>query len=346
MNKFVLGGLIVVLVGGGGVAGWYFLNGDGEPVPENSTITLGTFNVQNLGKASDFQVANVASIIGQFDLVAIQEVMNYGGGIKGPAAIQALVDALGDDWDSVISTAANGTESAAANSSNPPSFEFYAFVWRKSRIDLVDGSAHLWDEDAIPDQILTDESKPQERQFDREPFIASFTAIGGTFDFTIISFHAASPGKSWRDDEIRRLATVYETVQASDPNQNDVFLLGDFNTPVDKAEWDDVKAISTMTHILSPDDKTTLNRNTGGLSQNQYDTVWYQASASAEDVIRNSGQVLDAWNATLTLDPEADPPDTITGEEDRERWHYARVVSDHLPVILVVRTDQDTDRFE
>ena len=230
MNKFVISGLIVILLGGGGVVGWYLLSDNGTE--EASTITVGTFNLEKLGRDNDFQVPNAVKIIQQFDLVALQEVMNFGGGTKGPAAVQAIVTNLGDGWSSVISEQPNGTASAAASADNPPSFEFYAFIWRTDRVQLIDSSAHLWDEATHPMTGISD----QERQFDREPFIASFRTVNGSLDFTVISIHAASPGKSWRDDEIKRLRIVYETMQASDPNQNDVILCGDFNTPVNKSE--------------------------------------------------------------------------------------------------------------
>ena len=307
---------------------------------ENTTITVATFNIEKLGKNNAYQVGNAVKIIEQFDLVAIQEVMNFSDD-KGKKALQAIVDALGSNWDSVISSEANGTESAAASSDNPSSFEYYAFIFRKDRITLIENSPHLWDEGATPDNSITD----QERQFDREPFIASFETGQGNLDFTMISIHAASPSKTWRPAEIRRLKTVYESVQASDPNQNDVFLVGDFNTPVNKTEWDDLKGLDSMSHILTKDDKTTIYKVTGMLSKNQYDTFWYQSTATDEDILPDSGQVLMAWNVTLDLDPEKTPPDSITDEDAIKRWHYSRVMSDHLPVMIVLRTDQDTDHF-
>jgi endonuclease/exonuclease/phosphatase family metal-dependent hydrolase len=169
--------------------------------------------------------------------------------------------------------------------------------------------------------------------------------VQGNLDFTMINIHAASPKKTWRPAEIRRLKTVYESVQASDPNQNDVFLVGDFNTPVNKIEWDDLKGLDSMSHILTKDDKTTIYKKNGMLSKNQYDTFWYQSTATDEDILPDSGQVLMAWNVTLDLDPEKTPPDSITDEDAIKRWHYSRVMSDHLPVMIVLRTDQDTDHF-
>ena len=340
MQRILIGSTLVVLFGAGGIVAWWILdeNGsNGETTPQ--TITLATFNIQNLGRDKPDQPKLAAEIIKQFDVVAIQEVMNYGGGTKGLEAINKIVEELGDGWASVACTEPNGTESAASGALH--TFEFYAFIYNTAKVQLV-GAARLWDEAANPVSDLTD----QERQFDREPFIASFKAVNGNLDFTVISLHAAAPSKSWRDDEIRRLKHVYETVQAEDPNQNDVFLLGDFNTPVDESEWSDLQGLSTMTHILTENDKTTLNKSAGKLSQNQYDTIWYQSSASAEDVVINSGQAVSAWRAVTGYGNDLTPPAAITDTDAQLLWKYGQVVSDHLPVMLVLYADKDTDGFE
>ena len=340
MQKYVIGGTLAILFGVGGIAAWWMLDGnDPNGGATHQTITLATFNIQNLGRDKPDQPRLAAEIIKQFDVVAIQEVMNYGGGAKGLDAVNKIVEELGDGWASVACTEPNGTESATSGAVH--TFEFYAFIYNTTKVQLV-GTARLWDEAANPVGDLAD----QERQFDREPFIASFKAVNGNLDFTVISLHAAAPSKSWRDDEIRRLKHVYETVQAEDPNQNDVFLLGDFNTPVNKSEWGDLKGLSTMTHILTKNDKTTLNKSAGKLSQNQYDTIWYQSSASAEDVVPNSGQVVSAWRAVADYGDDLTPPATITDADSKLLWKYGQVVSDHLPVILVLYVDKDTDRFE
>jgi endonuclease/exonuclease/phosphatase family metal-dependent hydrolase len=327
--------LAIVLLGSTGAISWRALGDPEAP----GTVVLATFNIEHLGQACPQQVENAARIIREFDLVAIQEVMNYNGGVNGPAAVKSIVSKLGDRWACRIAPEANGTESAEAAGSYS-TFEFYAFIWNRDRLRLIPGSARLWDEAANPMAGVDDE-----RQFDREPYIASFEATKGALDFTIITIHAASPDQPHRAAEIRRLATVYAVTQAADPKQNDVILCGDFNTSVDRPEWKDLKAIDTMAHVLTPQDKTTVNKKTGRLSKSQYDTFWFQTSATGEDLLPGSGRVVEAWKADLQFGPSDKPPSSITDEADRRRWHYGRVVSDHLPVTITLKVGADTDRF-
>lgn len=313
---------------------------------QDNQIRIGTFNIEKLGKENEYQAKNAAEILKNYDIVAIQEVMNTGAsktsplGKDGIEALRRVVSYLGEDWDYVISPEPNGTASAKRSKAFN-TFEYYAFLYRKSKIELISNSAHLWDEEKNPIKGLKD----QERQFDREPFIASFRAKNGNLDFTIITIHAAAPGKGWRKDEIKRLAVVYDTVQESDPSQNDVFLMGDFNTNVDKKEWDSVKSLPSMKHIISSKDITTINKNKGRLSNSQYDTIWYQSRYSDEDIVPNTAQVDRAWEETLIFPKGIKVSKKLKGE-NKQIWLYGKYASDHLPVTMLLWTNRDTDNFK
>lgn len=317
-----------------------------EPSQSNQ-IRLGSFNIEKLGKENDYQVKNAAEILKNYDIVAIQEVMNTGTGKDSPIgkdgveALKKIVSYLGDDWDYVVSSKPNGTASAARSKAFN-TFEYYAFIFRKSKIDLIKDSAYLWDEARKPIKELED----QERQFDREPFVASFKARNGNLDFTLITIHAAAPDKGWRKNEIKRLAIVYKAVQDSDPNQNDVFLMGDFNTNVDKKEWDSVKSLPSMKHIITSKDITTLNKPKGRLSKSQYDTIWYQASYSDEDIISESARVDQAWQDNIEFPKDVKIPKGLKKEENRKIWLYGKYASDHLPVAMLLWIDRDSDNFQ
>jgi endonuclease/exonuclease/phosphatase family metal-dependent hydrolase len=317
-----------------------------EPSAPNQ-IRLGTFNIEKLGKDNDYQAKNAAVILKNYDLVAIQEVMNIGAtknnpvGNAGVEALKKIILYLGEDWDYVISSEPNGTASAKKSKAFN-TFEYYAFIYRKSKVELIKDFARLWDEAGNPIPKLKD----QERQFDREPFIASFKARNGKLDFTIITIHAAAPGARWRRDEIKRLAVVYKAVQDSDLKQNDVFLMGDFNTHVDKKEWDSLKSIVDMKHIISSKDVTTLNKSAGKLSKSQYDTIWYEAGYSNEDIVTDTAQVDQAWKDNIEYPQDIKLSRGMKKDETRRQiWLYGKYASDHLPVTMILWTDKDTDNF-
>ena len=318
------------------------------PVPQSSNdqIRFGSFNIEKLGKDSPYQARNAAVILGNYDIVAIQEVMNTGAtkddpvGQRGIKALRNIVSYLGEDWGYVLSPEPNGTANAERSRAFN-TFEYYAFLYRRSKIEFIKDSAYLWDEASNPMPGVSD----QERQFDREPFIASFRAKQGDLDFTVITIHAAAPAARWRRDEIERLALVYKTVQDSDPHQNDVLLMGDFNTNVGKLEWDPLKSLPGMKHILTSGDVTTLNKPSGRLSKSQYDTVWYQGAYSDEDMVLDSAQVHPAWKEALKVSKDAKIPQKIRGPESKKIWLYGKYASDHLPVTVLLWTDKDNDRF-
>jgi len=317
-----------------------------EPSASNQ-IRLGSFNIEKLGKDNDYQAKNAAVILKNYDIVAIQEVMNTGAtknnpvGNAGVEALKKIVSYLGEDWDYVVSPEPNGTASAKKSRAFN-TFEYYAFIYRKSKVELIKDSVKLWDEVGNPITGLKD----QERQFDREPFIASFKVRNGNLDFTVITIHAAAPGARWRRDEIKRLAIVYKAVQDSDLKQNDVFLMGDFNTNVDKKEWGRLKNIPGMTHIITSKDVTTLNKSAGRLSKSQYDTIWYQRDYSNEDIVPGTAQVDQAWKDNIQIPQNVKVPWSLRKKEDRKRiWLYGKYASDHLPVTMLLWADKDSDRF-
>jgi hypothetical protein len=301
----------------------------------DNQIRLGSFNIEKLGKRVPEQVENAAELLKNYDIVAIQGIMNSGAtlstrrGKRGIEALESIVEMLGEEWTSVVSKEPNGT-AREEHLGQLHTFEYYAFIYRSNKIELILNSARLWDEQKNKMPNLED----QERQFDREPFIASFKTTSGNLDFTLITFHAASPTARWRTNEIARLAKVYNKIQDFDKKQNDVFLLGTFNTPASDASWLGIRNLKVVPIFEKSDVKTTFNKLNTAL-ENQYDNIWYQADASKDDIVENSGMVDEAWTKA---------PENLSDENNKKSF-YIKNVSDHLPITMLLRTDKDTDHF-
>ena len=181
------------------------------------TIRIATFNIEALGKekAGDPAIMPiVAQIISQFDVVAIQEVR---GGDAQP--IQTLVELM----------RASGAYYAATVSEpigRAPQAESYAFMWDATRIQFIEGSAYL-----VQDQA---------DRMHREPMVASFESRVGLADgrrpfrFTLINAHT-SPTEvetSAIANEMNVLDDVFVRVRQYDyqtTGEEDCIMLGDLN---------------------------------------------------------------------------------------------------------------------
>jgi hypothetical protein len=100
-------------------------------------------------------------------------------------------------------------------------------------------------------------------------------------------------------------------------------LVGDFNLPPEDEAWDEMKDIAYVTHLLNPPTKTSLGNE--GLV-NLYDNIWFETHHVAE------------------FTGNADAFDFVLEMFDGDYAEGKKVVSDHLPVWVELRTDgQDDD---
>ena len=172
---------------------------------DNETLRLGAFNIQIFGKskAAKPEVMEVlGKIIRTYDVVAIQEIRD-----KSQTALPALVDVVNANssapYDYVVSERLGRTSSK----------EQYAYIYNNQTVELV-GTPHTY-----PEPNNTD-------PFHREPYIASFRALDGNFDATLITIHA-DPDEA--TDEINALDDVVRYAQSTYPDERDFIVMGDLN---------------------------------------------------------------------------------------------------------------------
>jgi len=216
-------------------------------------VVIASWNVRNLGDASDVQ--SRAAVIGEFDIVALQEV-------ESEEALSDLVEALSDrsgyEWRSVVSPRMG--EGGFA--------EFYAFVYRAERVQFLKGSQAIY-------------PAPEPGDFVREPFFATFRA--GVFDFTLVTVHVVwGDSTSPRATECRRLVSVWDRIQGLDPSEDDLILLGDFNrdSPTNIA-FDLLKTIGVVPLLTASGTRTTFGTTAGG--GYWYDNIWIDPRFTAAE---------------------------------------------------------------
>ena len=136
---------------------------------KGNNLSLASWNIRHLGRTkTDQDIHDIANILRNFDIVAIQEVV-----AKDPAGAQAVakiadeLNRMGSKWDYQVS---DPTKSPSVYIS-----ERYAFLWKTAKVDIIH-RAYL--------------DKELEDLCYREPFVAKFKQKGKTEPFYIMNYHS------------------------------------------------------------------------------------------------------------------------------------------------------------
>lgn len=179
----------------------------------SSNVIIATWNIQDLGRTKDAEeIFQIAKILRDFDIVAIQEVV-----AKDPAGAQAVakianeLNRMGSKWDYSIS---DPTKSPSVYIS-----ERYAFLWKTSKVKLVK-KPHL--------------DKELEDLCFREPYIAKFKPKKGDDSFYIINYHSRKQSDK-PEEEIVHFKEIPKRLDS-----NIIFIVGDFNLNEDHKVWNDL----------------------------------------------------------------------------------------------------------
>ena len=180
---------------------------------ESANLTIATWNIQDLGRTKDAEeILQIAKILRDFDVVAIQEVVAKDpAGAQAVAKIADVLNRMGNKWDYSIS---DPTKSPSVYIS-----ERYAFLWKSSNIQLV--------KKPFLDKELEDLCF-------REPYIAKFKLKKGGDSFYIINYHS----RKHSDKPEEEIVHFKEIPKRLDSNR--IFIVGDFNLNERHNVWDDL----------------------------------------------------------------------------------------------------------
>jgi deoxyribonuclease-1-like protein len=252
------------------------------PAAEGESILVATFNIEILGdmKISKPDVLDkLARICGAFDVVAIQELRSK----NGEGVIQQLAAAIKSTSGRTMSYV------IGERLGNSSSKEQYVYLYDQASI-LCDVEQVYTVAD--PDQLLH-----------RPPLVAQFRARKpnpqDAFTFILANIHT-DPDMAIAETDAMQL--VLGAVLADGRNEDDVILLGDFNTS--NKRLGRLGEVKGLVDVLR-DEPTTPN------GKNQYDHIFFLQFATREFL---RGGVLD------------------TVREFRISLEEAEEISDHLPV--------------
>lgn len=254
---------------------------DNTPASDNETIRVASFNIQVFGesKLAERDVMDLlAKVVRQFDAVAIQEVRSRQQDVL-PRFVE-LINADGGQYDFCIGPRLGRTDSK----------EQYAVVYNRATLEF-DRETLYTVEDA--DDLLH-----------REPLVATFRARGPdpseAFTFTIVDMHV-DPDDVQREMDV--LDDVFRAVRNDGRDEDDILLVGDFNT--DDQHLGELAYLPYVTCVV-------VGTNTNTRRSHEYDNIVLDGRATTE--FTGKGGVLDLREAFgLSLDA-------------------ALRVSDHFPV--------------
>ena len=181
--------------------------------------------------------------------------------------------------------------------------EYFAYVYKKDKVKFIKSEGFY---------------KNGKSPLLREPYGATFQI--GNFDFTFVLVHTIyGNNESQRKAENFKMVDVYNYFQDRDEKENDILIAGDFNLyALDESFRPLYKHADKITYAIDPAIKTTIGVKGRA---NSYDNFFFSQKYSQE-FTGSSG----------ALDFSGDNPKLM-----RE------IVSDHIPVFIVVETSKDDD---
>ncbi|TVP57281.1 MAG: endonuclease [Halomonadaceae bacterium] len=213
------------------------------PVIAFADVILGSWNIQNLGWNNDKRFDKLAHVVDHFDFLAIQELMNE----EALERLEEKVETLsGESWSSMASHALGRSTYR----------EHYAFLWRDSAVEYVEGAVVFIDSSDV---------------FAREPYSAKFRSKRSGQAFAVGNIHVVY-GRSVGDrlPEIAALVDYWDWLEEIYPGIPRL-LMGDFNLAPHHQAWQLLRDRGVIPAITAG--ATTLSP-TAGRYANLYDNIW------------------------------------------------------------------------
>ncbi len=224
-----------------------------------ATITVASWNIEQFGetKSSDpIRLARIATVVKNIDVVAIQGIVHAAS--QGQDGVDRLASELrnahGRNYDHVLGPRTGCTGGRK---------EQGAVLFDSEILERIDSSTIADDPNASDNMC-------------RDPLVVKLKLVdtATNFTFTLIVVHTdPSPVSALRGD-LNALGRIYQSVQASDAQDDDVILMGDLN-----AAPDDFQALGSVPDLVYavPDSGTMVR----GASRD--DNIVFQWQHTGED---------------------------------------------------------------
>ncbi len=226
----------------------------------NNSIKIMTWNIQDLGGSKSSEVlVEIAKIINNVDIVAIQEVVAKDPrGAKAVAIIADELNRMGSKWDYAIS---DPTRSPSVYIS-----ERYAYIWRTSKLKNI--TRPYLDEEL-------------ENLCYREPYIGKFLVKKSKEELVLVNIHTR------KHNDVPEL-DIENLIKYSDDTCQNCIILGDFNLSENHEVWNDF--YDSGFKVALQNKKTTLKRKCkkGNYKSHSIDNCYVKSKVFS---INNAGVV-------------------------------------------------------
>lgn len=280
----------------------------GEREDPDCFLRVASWNIQNfsVNKAADDRVMDrIAEKLIQFDVVAVQEVMN----VREQADPNCPRNADCPEADNcgvlreALDSRLNGEYGRNYGFAFSPQVrhERYLYIYNRNRVELLEH--RLVDDPGDSEPVCA--HRPEETgAMVRQPHLAAFQA--GDFSFTLLNTHVSTTETA---AEIEALLEFQRTVR--DEGYSDVVVLGDLNA--------DCSYLSQRAHDELPDQEFLWLFE-------EVDTTLYEDSACAYDRFLITAPTIE----------------DLTGERGRVK-NVDLEMSDHYPIWMNFFLDRDSD---
>ncbi|MBK7696391.1 MAG: endonuclease/exonuclease/phosphatase family protein [Saprospiraceae bacterium] len=162
-----------------------------------------SWNIKDFGQSrSDQEIHDIAHLLRNADLIAIQEVVaKHPGGAQAVARLTEELRRMGAEWDYRVSD--------PTKSPSPYISERYAYIWKPSKVKLI-GRPRLLNE--VDDLVH------------REPYVAKFRV--GVHEFFLLNYHSRT--HDVKESEEIEVKAISDWVIAQGLENNFIWA-GDFN---------------------------------------------------------------------------------------------------------------------
>lgn len=299
-------------------------------------LTICSFNIQFLGNSTRRDDVALASILADYDIVVVQELVSppfpgtfpTGNPFNPDAEAAEFFDAmtaLGFEFE--LSIGDTGTGDTIER--NGSSTEWFVVFYKPDRVALAAD---------LPTGFIADDRSNHPR-YERVPHSFAFRTPDGNLDFVLISVHL-KPGRGSSDKARRKveLAAIKEWIHTQDDVEKDFIILGDMNIE-DAAE---LTAATPEGFLSLNDEVVATNTNVNG--PKPYDHVMYQPIHSTEIDTTFDFQVVDLIEAMRPHWTSSDSYPGGTGGSGYDHNRFRAFYSDHHPVVFRMNIpDADDD---